>query len=143
MINNSILINIDKPTPGTDIISTPEIIQSRFFVVDVAAITEGVQLTEGGGEGAGGGERFTPSVIDVGYDFGAGAVNEGDDITMEIVDVGILGGGGAVIPFRDTALFAVHSVFPARKKRSVPNVKSPGSVRCREKIVKRMISEMA
>ena len=34
------------------------------------------------------------------------------------MDVGELLGGSAVIPFRDTALFAVHSVFPARKRKT-------------------------
>ena len=40
-------------------------------------------------------------------DFCAGAVDDGDDIALEVMDVGEFLGFGAVIPFQDTALFAV------------------------------------
>ena len=40
-------------------------------------------------------------------DFCAGAVDNADDIALEVMDVGEFQGSGAVIPFQDTALFAV------------------------------------
>ena len=83
------------------IIPVAEIVQPGFLVVDVAAVAEGVEFAEGSGQGAGGGEGFTPGVVGVGDDLSAGAVDEGDDVALQVMDVCVLGGGGAVIPFDD------------------------------------------
>ena len=95
------IICINKSVPVRIIIPASEIIQPCFFVEHIPSIAEGVQFTEGSGQGAGGGEGLTPSVVGVGDDFRAGIIDEGDDVALQVMDVGVLGGGCAVVPFQD------------------------------------------
>jgi len=105
------------------VIPTSQIIQPGFFVEHIPSIAEGVQLTEGSGQGAGGGERFAPGIIRIPHHGCARIIQNGNDIALEVMDVGELLGGGAVIPFHHGGLaggcmflFAVYSVFPAMNR---------------------------
>ena len=68
-----------------------EIIETEFLVVDVAAVAEGVILSEGGCKGAGGGEGVAPGIVGVlDYD-GAGFVGDGYYVALQVGQVEVVG----------------------------------------------------
>ena len=75
------------------IISALEVVESGFGIVDIAAVAEGVEGAEGGGEVAGGGEGIAPGVVGVIYYRCAGGVQNGGHITLEVRHIVV---GGAV-----------------------------------------------
>ena len=80
----SIAIRIDKPSPGGIIIPAAEVVQARFGVIDIPAITQGICSAEGGGHGAVGGHGRAPGVIDVGHHLGAAGVHKTGDIALSV-----------------------------------------------------------
>ena len=93
-INKQILfeytIGINKPIPGGIIIPSSEIIESRFYIIEIPPIAEGLDSAQGGSERAGGGERLAPRIVSILYHFVAVAVNDSDNIALEIMNVSIL-----------------------------------------------------
>ena len=85
------------------------VIQARFGVIDVPAITQGIRSAEGGGHGAVGGHGRTPGVVGVGHHLGAAGVHKTGDIALGIFQVEIL---DAVIRHRRRAQRVVGEVHP-------------------------------
>ena len=69
------------------IISTSEIIQSRLFVVDIATVTEWVDLTQRACHGAGAADGAPPSIISVVYHNVLVDVKNGDNIAVEVLHI--------------------------------------------------------
>ena len=68
-------IRIDKPSPDRVIIvPAGEVVQARFGVIDVPAITQGIRSAEGGGHSAVGGHGRTQGVVGVGHHLGAAGI---------------------------------------------------------------------
>ena len=63
----SIAVRIDKPSPGGVIVPAVQVVQPRFGVVDIPAITQGIRSAEGGSHGAVGGQGRAPGVVAVGH----------------------------------------------------------------------------
>ena len=63
-------------------ISASEIIQSRFYILDIPPIAERLDRAQGGSERAGSGERLAPRIISIFYHFGAGVVKQSDNIAF-------------------------------------------------------------
>ena len=66
------------------IISALEVVESGFGVVDVAAVTEGVQGAEGRCQGACCGKRVAPGIVGVVYYCCAAAVQDSGHVTLEV-----------------------------------------------------------
>ncbi len=49
------------------VVSTLQVVPARFVVVDIAAVAEGLILTEGACQRAGGGENFSPGIVGIFY----------------------------------------------------------------------------
>ena len=81
---------IDKTAYARLIISTPEIIESSFFIVDITAVAEGLDGAQGGGKRAGRGKNLAPGIVNIFYHFIVSAVNDTDNIPLQIVQIGIL-----------------------------------------------------
>ena len=80
----SIAIRIDKPSPGGIIIPAAEVVKSRFGVIDIPTIAQGVRGAESGGHGAVGGHGRTPGVVGVGHHLGAAGIDKTGDIALGI-----------------------------------------------------------
>ena len=80
----SIAIRIDKPSPDRVIIPATEVVKSRFGVIDIPTIAQGVRGAESGGHGAVGGHGRAPGVIDVGHHLGAAGVHKTGDIALSV-----------------------------------------------------------
>ena len=77
-------VRIDKPSPNRVIVPAAEVVQARFGVIDVPAITQGIRSAEGGGHGAVGGHGRAPGVIGVGHHLGAAGVHKTGDIALGV-----------------------------------------------------------
>ena len=71
------------------VISTSEIIQPRFFVIDVAAIPEGIDRTQRAGECTSLADRLAPCIVSIGYHVGAVAVKQANDVILLVVEVSV------------------------------------------------------
>ena len=60
------------------------------MVIDISAVAEGVMGAEGGGQVAGGGKGFAPSVVGVADHRCAAAVEDRNDVALEVGSVVIL-----------------------------------------------------
>ena len=85
-----IRIRIDKPTPPRVIIPALQVIQPRFRVVDVSAVTQGVLCAEGGGQRAGGGQQIAPCVVGVAHNARAAGADEASHVALCVLDIEIL-----------------------------------------------------
>lgn len=86
-------IGADKASNHGVVISTPQIIEPRLFVIHIPTIPEGLDRTQRAGESTGLAEHLAPSIVSIRYHFGAVAVNQTNDVALQIVLVGI---GGTV-----------------------------------------------
>ena len=77
-------IRIDKPSPNRVIVPAAEVVQARFGVIDVPAITQGIRSAEGGGHGAADGHGRAPGVVGVGHHLGAAGVHKTGDIALGV-----------------------------------------------------------
>ena len=84
------IIRVDKPSGFGIIVSALEVVQSRFGIIDIPAVAEGVQLTQRVGHGAGGGQRVAPCVIGIGHHLCAAAVHKTGHITLRVLQIEIL-----------------------------------------------------
>ena len=73
------------------IISALEVVEFRLGVVDVAAVAEGVEGAEGGGEVTCYGEGVAPGVVGVGDHRCAGCAQDGGHVTLEVRHI-VVGG---------------------------------------------------
>ena len=80
-------IRIDKPSGFGIIVTALEVVQSRFGIIEVPAIAEGVQLTQCVGHGAGGGQRITPCVIGVRHHLRAAAVDQSGHVALRVLQI--------------------------------------------------------
>ena len=67
------------------IVSAPKIIESGFYIIDIPPVVEGLDRTQGGSEGTGGGEHLAPrivSIVSIFYRLIAAGVNDPDNITL-------------------------------------------------------------
>ena len=71
------------------VISTPEIIEICFLIVDIPTITEWIQLAQRSRLCTNGGQWLSPSVVLVFYYKISGVVNNANDITLKVVEVGV------------------------------------------------------
>ena len=76
------IIRIHKSTDDRIIVSTDEIIQSRFYIIHIPPIPEGLNGTERAGHRSGGAQYLAPSIVGVLYHFVPIAVNDSDDIAL-------------------------------------------------------------
>ena len=127
-------VSVNKPIPTRVIIPPLQVIQSRFYIIDIPPIAEGLDSAQGGSEGTGGGEDFAPGIVDIFYHFSAGAVNQTDNIALEIMNVSILcpvelynGGAvlGVVIALSEAKLRA-RNPLDCSPKPALPEGKSAG-----------------
>lgn len=72
--NQAFIVRIDKPSGFGIIVSALEVVQSRFGIIDIPTVAEGVELTQRAGHSAGGGQRIAPRVIGVRHHLRAAAV---------------------------------------------------------------------
>ena len=137
LFSKNIWIAINESENYRRIIPTSKIVKSDFYVIDIPPIAEGLDSTEGGGEGTGGGEDFAPRIVDIFYHFGASAVNQTDNIALEIMNVSILrpvelnNGGtvlGVVIALSDAKLRA-RNPLDCCPKPALPQRESAGRTR--------------
>ena len=110
-------IRIDKPAPNRIIVPAAEVVQARFGVIDVPAITQGIHSTQRGGHSAAGGHGRAPGIVGVGHHLGAAGVHKTGDIAQGIFQVEIL---NAVIRHGRGTQAVVGEVHP---------VAAPGQVR--------------
>ena len=82
-------VGVDEAAEFGVIISALEIIESRFMVVDIATVAEGIEGAEGGSHGMGNVNAVAPGVVGVGYNLCTGAVQNRNNITLQV--------GGVVI----------------------------------------------
>ena len=66
------------------IVPAPQVVEPRFCIVDIPPITEGIQRTQGGSHGAGGGEDLAPRIVGLSYHFVSVAVNQTQHIALQI-----------------------------------------------------------
>jgi hypothetical protein len=71
--NESILI--DPSASFRAVISGPEIIELRFYIIDIPPIPERLDGTQGGSEGTGGGKSLASHIVGISYRFFSIAVN--------------------------------------------------------------------
>ena len=83
-------IRIDKPSGFRVIVSALEVVQSRFGIIDIPAVAEGVELAQRVGHGAGGGQRITPCIIGVRHHLCAAAVDQPGHIALCVLQIEIL-----------------------------------------------------
>ena len=81
---------IYKSVTNRIIIPSLKIIKPRFCIVDIPPITEGIQRTQGGGHGAGGGEDLAPRIVGISYHLVSVAVNQAQHVALQIYNVAIL-----------------------------------------------------
>jgi hypothetical protein len=82
-----IIICIDESTPGGVVISTPEIIQPGFSVVDIATVAEGVIGAYAACGEVSGSKNAAPSIINVHHNQLFVAIQQPNNITLLIEDV--------------------------------------------------------
>ncbi len=82
-------IGIDKSIPMGCIIPASEVVQPRFLIEDVSAITERIANAERVRKRTGRTQQLTPCIVLVFYNKIASAVKNADDIALEIVEVGV------------------------------------------------------
>ena len=83
-------ISIDKPTHFRVIIPTVEVVQTRFGVVVIPTIAEGVRFAYGFRLRTTDAHQLAPAVVDIADDLGSAAVQDADDIPLAVADVIIL-----------------------------------------------------
>lgn len=71
------------------VISTSEIIQPRFFVIDVAAIPEGLHSAQCSGHTTCLADGAAPCIIHIVYHSRASAVKNGHNIALQILDIAV------------------------------------------------------
>ncbi len=84
-------ICINESPPVRVIIPTPQVVQSRFYIIDIPPVAEGLDGTQGGSKGTGGGEYLTPRIVGILDHFRATGVQDAHNVPLEIVNVGVLG----------------------------------------------------
>ena len=80
-------IRIDKPSHFGVIIPAVEVVQSRFGVVVISAVAQGVDRAEGGGGGAVGAEQLTERTVGILDNAAAVRVQQGEHIAAEVAEV--------------------------------------------------------
>ena len=83
-------ISIDKPTHFRVIIPTVEVVQTRFGVVVIPTIAEGVRFAYGIRLRTADAYQLAPAVVYIADDLGSAAVQDADDIPLAVADVIIL-----------------------------------------------------
>lgn len=99
-------VGVNEPAVGKVVVPALEVVEARFAVVVVAAVTQGIDVPDEGGirglfavstmHGV-----VTPRAVVVGSDERTGGIQKGNDITLRIEDVVVEGRGHSVL--RDTA----------------------------------------
>ena len=79
------IVCIDEPTQIRVVVPAAQIVQTGFFIKDVAAIPEGVQGTQRIGQRARLAGGLAPSIVLVFYYLAAVCVNQRDDVALESV----------------------------------------------------------
>ena len=74
--NQAFIVRVDKPSGFGIIVPTAEVVQSRFGIIDIPAVAEGVELAQCVDHGAGGGQRVAPCVIGVRHHLRAATLTE-------------------------------------------------------------------
>ena len=82
------IVCIDEPTQIRVVVPAAQIVQTGFFIKDIAAIPEGVQGTQRIGQRARLAGGLAPGIVRIGYHLRAVAVNQTDDIILLVVEVG-------------------------------------------------------
>ena len=84
------VVCIYKSTPRGVIVTAAEVVQSRFGIIEVPAVAEGVEFAQCAGHGAGGGQRVAPCVIGVCHHLRAAAVDQSGHVALRILQVEVL-----------------------------------------------------
>ena len=82
-------IGIDKSIPMGCIIPASEVVQPRFLIEDVSAITERIANAERVRKRTGRTQQLTPCIVLVFYNKIASAVKDADDVALEVMEVGV------------------------------------------------------
>ena len=80
----SIAVRIDKPSPDRVIIPAAEVVQTRFGVVDIPAIAQGIHSTQRGRHGTADGHGRAPGVVGVGHHLGAAGIDKTGNVSLGI-----------------------------------------------------------
>ena len=83
------IIRIDETAQIRVVVPAAQIVQTGFFVKDIAAIPEGVQLAERVGQSTSLDDGLAPGIVRIGYHFGAVAVNQTNDVILLVVEVSV------------------------------------------------------
>ncbi len=86
----SINIPVQEPTNLRIIIPAVEVVQTRFGVVVISTIAEGVCFAYGFRLRAADAHQFAPAVVDIADDLGSAAVQDADDVPLAVADIVIL-----------------------------------------------------
>ena len=66
------------------IVSASEIVESRFYIIDIPPISEWLDSTQGGSKGTGGRENFAPRIVGISYHLVSVAVNQTQYVALQI-----------------------------------------------------------
>ena len=80
-------IRIDKPPHLRIIIPAVEVVQSRFGVIVISAVAQGVDRAEGGGGGAVGVEQLAERAVGILDDAAAVRVQQSEHVAAEVAEV--------------------------------------------------------
>ena len=67
-----------------------EVVKTGLGVVDIASVAQRIVCTQGGCQGAGGGQGVAPGIVGIGDNDVAGAVGDTDHITLDVGNVVIV-----------------------------------------------------
>ena len=84
-------IGIDETVDTRIVVPASEIIQPRLFVVDIATVTERIDLTQRACHGAGAADGASPRIVLILYHGSALVVKNGNNIALKVMHIGILG----------------------------------------------------
>ena len=99
------IIRIYPPANLRIIVTAGYIIESRFGIIIIPTIAEGVRFAYGFRLRAADAHQLAPAVVDIADDLGSAAVQDADDVPLAVADIVIL----AVAPLEpeDVSAFVV------------------------------------
>ena len=89
-INYARIIRINPPTNLRIIIPAVEVVQTRFGIIIIPTIAEGVRFAYGFCLRAADAHQLAPAVVDIADDLGSAAVQDTDDVSLAVADIVIL-----------------------------------------------------
>lgn len=105
------IIAINEPSHNRVVISTPEIIQSCFGIIDISPVAEGVEGAKGGGHTAASCQDVTPSIVSIGRYSGSTGVQDCRHVALEVGDIEVVDISGLIGLLRYQILLIVSILY--------------------------------